>query len=442
MKIAFFLDNTHLQNIDFSSPEKGNPGTGAGTYLHAAIPYFLNKNHNQNIEAIILAPNTDKLPSNVTSYKTKDIIDAASKSKEIGADFFVFRPRRDEEKGILDHIDKIQMPSIGRAALTPHVKHLRKMAKSKYFKSLVCVGREQYDYLMDCSIAPKLAYIDNGIHIDSCYQDQLNNTEKDNNLVVYMGALVPVKGFHQLAQAWSKVIKKFPNAKLSVIGSVKMYGENEKVGPLGVAHENYEREQIIPYLCDDKGNLHKSVTFHGKLGKEKFDIMQKALVGVANPTGQTETCCVSAVEMSACKTAVVSGAYYALLDTVLHNKTGLLGRGVNDLTNNICACLKNPKMAKKLGEEGYLRAQSKYDFSVVIPLWVQLFKDLNKYEKPTKVKGKIKNITRHYKLLRLINRPIQKTLGRFITWPSILEIQTFVYKILMKIKFLKNKTIK
>lgn len=432
MKVAFFLDNRHIPTIDFSNPELGNPGSGACEYLHVAIPFFINKYCAQKVDAIILAPYIDKLPATLQAYTANSVIDAASKAKDLGADFFVFRPRQKEEENILDHIDKIQLPSIGRAALTPHPDHIRKMARSKYFKALVCVGREQYDFMMDSPLKPKLAYIDNGIHVDSCWLD-VQNEVKDPRLVVFMGALVPVKGFHQLAEAWPKVLNKFPDAKLSVIGSVKMYGDKLTVGPLGVANDDYERNHIMPYLCDATGTVHPSVTFHGQMGREKFSVIRRASVGIVNPTGQTETCCVSAVEMSACKVPVVTGAYYALLDTVLHNQTGLLGRGPDDLAKNICALLGNPVRARELGEAGYKRAHDQYDFISVAPRWVELFTALKAGRVP-KAYGHLRNILYHYKSLRLINLPLQMTLGRVMPWPSVLELQAWAYTRIQALK--------
>ena len=212
-----------------------------------------------------------------------------------------------------------------------------------------------------------------------------------------------------------------------------MYGDELKVGPLGVADEAYESEHIIPHLCDANGQLNKSVTFHGQMGHEKFELLQKASIGVANPTGQTETCCVSAVEMAACKTAVVSGAYYALLDTVLHKKTGLLGRGVNQLAENICKCLENPDFAKILGQNGYERALTQYDFEPVTQRWVELFEtlDQNKLPKPA---GQLKNIQYHFKLLRILNSLPQHTIRRVLYWPSVYEAQTMTHKLLKALK--------
>lgn len=434
MKIGFFFDNSNLRQTDFGQPWEGNPGTGAGAYLHVAIPYFIGKYAGPSVETIIFAPHINLLPSDVPCQAAPSLIHAARQAKAMGVDYFVFRSGHHEVEGILDTLDELQLSSIGRAALTPHPEYARRMAKSTAFKTLVCVGREQYDYLMDSPLYKKLAYIDNGVHVGSCSDGPA--PAKDPRLVAYMGAMVPQKGFHVLAQAWPKVLRRVPDARLSVIGSVTIYNENWKLGPLGVAGEQYERTRIMPYLCQPDGSLHPSVTFHGQLGKEKYDILQKALIGVANPTGQTETCCVSAVEMAACGTAVVTGAYYALLDTIHHDKTGLLGRGVDALAANICTLLENPDRAVALGEAGYRRALDQYDFSVVVPKWIDLLHHLSRQRVPKPV-GNLKNVSYHFKYLRVVNRYFQKFFGSFMTWPSVQECEAIAQRILRKMRKLE-----
>lgn len=427
MKIGFFLANRGVSQTDFSKPWEGNPGTGAAEYLHVALPYFIGQYGGLSEPVHIFAPYIKKLPDNVIVHQADTVNEAAIRAKAVGIDYFVFRPRMYEENNILDQLDDLKLSAIGRAALTPTPGHIRRMARSTAFEALVCVGREQYDYLMDTPLYKKLAYIDNGVHVESCENELV--TQKDPRLVVYMGALVPQKGFHVLAQAWPKVLNLVPDARLAVIGSAKMYNENSKLGPLKVAEEEYERSQLIPFLTNDDGSLFPSVTFHGRLGKEKYDILRRAQVGVANPTGQTETCCVSAVEMAACKTAVVSGAYYALLDTVHHNKTGLLGRGVDDLAINISKLLKDPERAIVMGEAGHRRVEMQYDFSIVAPKWIDLCEQLERNEIPKPI-GRSKNIFRHFKFLRIANRHFQKFFGKFILWPSTQEVERFMRRIL------------
>ena len=174
-----------------------------------------------------------------------------------------------------------------------------------------------------------------------------------------------------------------------------------------------------------------SVKFLGALGDEKYEHLTESLVSVPNPTGQTETCCVSAIEMQACGAAVVSGAYYALLGTVHHNQTGLLGRGDNQLTNNICYLLENPEVAIDFGENGKARVRERYDFEVVSKQWMQLFSSIDN-GKVWKPKHEFKYIRYHRKWLRMANYYIKKLNMFNFFLPSVQEVEHFV------INFVKN----
>ena len=437
MKICFFLDNRGVRNADYSRPWEGSPGIGAASFMQVAIPYFIKKFGGRAVEAWVFAPYTDFLPDTIPYRNTESITDAARKAKEMEFDYFIYRSRIQEEDKILDVVDELELSAIGIAVLSPNATHIRRLSKSKSFKALVCVGREQYDYLMDSPLYKKLAYIDLGVDVVNCNTGSNQVPDKDERLVTYMGALVPQKGFHVLSEAWPKVLERFPDARLSVIGSAKIYNENSKLGPLGIADEQYEKNHIIPYLTQPDGTLHPSVTLHGRLEREKYDILQRTLIGVVNPTGQTETCCVSAVEMAACRTAVVTGAYYALLDTVHHKKTGLLGRGVDQLVENICTLLENPDYAIDLGNAGHKRTLKQYDFSVVAKRWNELFENLSNQHIP-KPTSQLKNIFYHFKLLRIINRFFQMTIGSIVLWPSVQEAEQLAHKVRKVLRGLKS----
>lgn len=429
MKIAFYVPNEGLKNIDFSTPFNGNPGSGAAEYLHVALPYFIS---DSKFETYILAQNISHMPANIKCIQCESIRDAAITAKKNSIDIFVFRPRIHEELGILDLIDEIKLPSIGRAALTPSSKHQRKMARCKYFKALVAVGSEQYDFMSDSPVEKKLTYIDNGISLSAC--SEFDNVHKNTKLVTYMGAIVPQKGFHVLARVWPKVLEKHPDACLRVIGSSKIYNENYSVGPLGIADEAYEREYIIPHLCNKVGQLHPSVKFLGALGREKYKHLSESIVAVPNPTGQTETCCVSAIEMAACSTAVVTGAYYALLGTVKNNFTGLLSRGDKKLASNICKLLDNPSLAIKLGMNGRKMAEGTYEFSKVAIRWKILFDDVFDNSIIRRPRHEFNYIRYHRKWLRMVNCIPAKFLNNLIDWPSTQELETLLLNLVKSMK--------
>ena len=423
IKIGFYLENQNIKDVDLSQPELGNPGCGGTEYLFSALPYYLAKLHGDKCETILFANHTGNLIRNVKSFQVSDVIAAAKAAKEYSCDFFIYRPYRHTQEDLLETLSELTLPSIAWAHITPLGEHLRELAKHKYVKALVCVEHEQYDLIQDSPIYKKLTYIVNGFDLDGF--SLAEKPPKDPNLVVYLGSLVPQKGFHLLAKVWKQIIARVPSAQLVVIGSGALYNENAKLGPWKIAEKSYEEKYIIPYLADDKGELHPSVTLMGKLGLEKKEILYRALIGVPNPTGQTENCPGSALEFQATGTAVVSGAYNGLLDTVQHKITGLLGKTENDLMNNICTLLEAPDEAIKLGENGQTFIQERYNLTKITSEWITLFNNLANKKRPKRYPFK-KNFHQHTKWATMINRFLQNNIGKLFYWPTILEIKHFL----------------
>ncbi len=431
MRIGFYLANRQIPDVDLRYPRLGNPGCGGTEFLFSALPHYLAKLHGHALCPIIFANHVDFLPDNVSAIRVEDVCDGAYAAKEEGCSFFIYRPHRHVDSRILDLINELQLPAIGWLHLTPTMPHLRRMANTPYLKAIVCVEHEQYDLIQDSPAYEKLTYIVNGFDVDG-FQPS-SRPKKDPCLVAYLGAIVPQKGFHLLAKIWKKVLNRCPQARLVVIGTGALYDSGSRLGPWGIASEIYEEKHIVPYLIDEKGDLHPSVCFMGKLGIEKKEILSQALVGIANPTGQTENCPGSALEFQACGTAVVSGAFYGLLDTVQQGKTGLLGRTEGALVENICRLLEDPIQAQKMGEVGLKFVRERYEFTKVAGEWIALFERLSSGEKP---KGKPfkKNFHRHAKWLIVINRQLQIWLGTFMNWPSVLELKEVAVKGLCKWK--------
>jgi glycosyltransferase involved in cell wall biosynthesis len=429
-KVAFYLENRSIPDVDLSRPELGNPGCGGTEFLFAALPYYIQKYNGIGYDPLLLANHTDRLPDNLVHIRVEDVIDAARRAKEEGCSIFVYRPRRHTEAELLALIDTLQLPTIAWVHITPVAAHLRAIARSKYTKAVVCVEREQHDLAMDSAIWSKLTCIVNGFDVSGFKLS--NPPTKELGLVVYLGALVPQKGFHILAKAWPRILSRYSQARLAVIGTGALYDTKAELGPLGVAERKYEQRFIMPYLTDKDGKLHPSVTFLGRLGSEKKEILYRATVGVPNPGGQTENCPGSALEFQACGTAVVSGAYYGLLDTVIHGKTGLLGRNEDDLVKNICRLLESREEAEGFGRNGVGFIEERYNFPKVVDLWCDLFSRIEQGRNPKYIPFKL-NFHRHNKFLIVINRFLQITIGRAVRWPSILEIKGYLARKFLRV---------
>ena len=372
MRVTFYCANKHLPEIDFSEPIKGNPGCGAAEYLHVSIPFMLGRNLGNLVEPIILADNTSKLPEVIKNFKVNNgIKEAAFIAKKLKSDIFVFRSRIHEEESILSLIDDLKLNSIGRAALTPSYVHQLKMSRSKYFKALICVGENQFYQLIDSPIKKKIHHINNGISdylIDNYSCLDTFDSRKD---IVFMGSLVPQKNFHYLAKVWQLISCEIPTAKLHVIGSSNTYGIKSNLGKKGLAEKKYEDKFIS--LLDSDPISRKKVFFHGNLGLSKYDFLAKSRVGIVNPLGTTETCCVSAVEMQALGLPVCTGNYESLKTTVLDRTSGLLSNSEKEFVKNIIKLYRNKILFNHLSIGARANAKFNFSFNKIVIQWYEVF---------------------------------------------------------------------
>jgi glycosyltransferase involved in cell wall biosynthesis len=190
-----------------------------------------------------------------------------------------------------------------------------------------------------------------------------------NNNVIYVGSLVKVKGFLELAKVWKKVLSYVPDANLYVVGTGKLYGNNRMLGNSGIADTEYE-SQFIPYLLDENGNLLPSVHFMGIMGDEKNDLLLKCKVGVPNPTGISETFGFTAVEMQAMGCLVTTMRCPGYLDTVALN--GILYKSTSKLAKSIITLLQQKDNDYQLM---YNFIKSRFDYNIIISQWEKLLMD-------------------------------------------------------------------
>ncbi|PXV62288.1 glycosyl transferase family 1 [Halanaerobium congolense] len=427
IKVGLYLENKNISEVDLSKPEEGNPGIGGTQYNFITMPYYFKKYIKNQIEFVWYANTTDKLPSEIESVKVDTCIEGAKTASKQGCDIFIWRPTTDAEG--LEFINKMDSFSIDIVAWvhnTPGFKALNKMNDSSKLKRFVCVSQEQLDRLRDHNIFYKSKCIFNGF--DPKEYIPQDNIKKDDNMVTYVGSLVPAKGFHHLARVWPKILKEIENAKLVVIGSGKLYNRNQSLGKWNIAEENYEKKWR-KYLADENGNIHKSVEFKGTLGSEKITIMQKSKVGVVNPSGRTENCPGSAIEFQAAGTPVVSGGYRGLFDTVVDQKTGLLGRNDKELINNIVYLLKNNDKARKYGDNGMKFIKKKFSHKRISKQWLNLFNDVYN-GKPNKTHNIKQHPFNDYKLLREIWRYTKKYVPGLKKAPSLSELKFKIKKVI------------
>ena len=435
--IAFFLENHLIPAIDFSHPFNGNPGCGGTEYLFSALPSYLKLYLKNAYNFTILANSCVNLPGDIPNKEVHTLLDALHVSASSNCDFFVFRPRRKLDQEFLAELSFLNQDCIAWLHITPEPSYLRALSLHANIRAIVCVEHEQYEQIKDIPNSHKLTYIVNGFdsaHIQNCvYHDNIFRYMSCPLSVVYVGAINIQKGFHVLARVWPKIITHVPNARLSVIGSGSLYGTDITLGPLGVADLDYESRYILPYLVSPDGSLLDSVEFLGRLDQAKYDYMSRAAVGVVNPTGQTENCPASALEFASLGVPVVSGAFYGMMDTVLHGHTGLLGFNDRHLISNIVYLLKQRKVAFRFGCNGREFVKDRYSYSKVAGEWDKLFSALLQSQsllaKPQK-----DNVFRHYKYIVFLNSILQNIFGRLVSWPTFYGLKILLSKFLCQFR--------
>ena len=296
-KVAFYLENASISSVDCSGILQGNPGIGGTQYMIILISYLLWLRNN-GLEVKTYSTSKGLFPVGYDYSIVRNFNEAVDKACDEGFDCLIFRHDADLiTSGALDGVDRNIKLIVWDHVFVCYWE-LDYYASNPQVYKIINVSREQTDLYRDHKAFEKSFYIYNCLNLEGTREMVLGNPfEKRKNVVTYVGSLVPYKGFHLLAQAWPIILRQVPDAELYVIGSGRLYDKNVKLGRFGIAESSYE-EQFMHYLCKDDEIL-PSVHFMGDMGVEKNKILLQTKVGVPNPSGITETFCISAVEMQA-----------------------------------------------------------------------------------------------------------------------------------------------
>lgn len=421
MKVCFYMDNSKINKSDFSKIDEGNPGIGGTQFMILSLSYYLKKIYN-DLDITIIAPRYFKVKGSIEVIKSESILEAVRIAKGIKSDIFIFKSA--ENEALYNLIDELQIKSIAWAHNFASINELNQIVKCNYVKRYVCVSKEQYLLLEDHKIINKSTFIYNAINTN-IYKQYIEDIEKKENIICYLGALTPDKGFHVLAKSWRKIKRKVPNAKLWVVGSGQLYNSNAKMGKYNIAEEKYEKT-FIRYLLDKNNKLDKDIKFFGVLAnEEKLSVLSKAKVGVVNPTGRTETFGISAIEFQILGIPVVSKAKNCLVDTIKHKETGYLALSNFGFSRYICRII-NSKKNEALSKNSIKFVEKNFSIYSIVEQWNTLFKDIanNNNYRAIGV-GNSSNYYYNWKWMIKINKQLKKV-NILKNLPSVYEYGKFM----------------
>lgn len=240
------------------------------------------------------------------------------------------------------------------------------LASNSLVERIVNVGVNQVLNYFDNDAFIKSVVIPNAFYDIDLLPSCQNIKKPSNHDVVYLGSIVPSKGFHLLAMAWREVCIYFPDARLHIIGSGHLYNPDARLGPLGLAEESYEKS-FANYISEN-GLLDSNIIHHGLLSTDKYKILANCSVGVPNPSGRTETFCLSAIEMQVMGCKIVSKSYLGLNETIIDKR--YMYRNEKSLKQNLLRALRDTGDV----DVNFMRTEirAKYGKQTIVDQWLDI----------------------------------------------------------------------
>lgn len=363
MTVGFFLKNKGFSEIDTSTVLEANPGIGGSEYEILCISHLLSLRDN-DIDVILYVEKEGYFLD--IKYKVvEDIESCVNNCSKDNVEVLIIDYKH-HSKDIIDKTENNLKYFIWAHNFVTY-KDLQYFASKKNIVRIVHVSNESLDLYRDHKSIYKSICIYNGVPVKEVnfYLEKFNPNKERENKVVYLGSLVSVKGFHLLAKAWKEILKKIPDAQLYVIGNGKLYDRSSKLGKYGIAEEIYENE-FIDFITDKNKNILPSVHFLGTMGIEKNDVLKECKVGVPNPSGNTETFGIGAVEMQLMGCNIVTIKCPGYIDTV--HPSNFLYHDKEQLASFIIKALKRTKVNDEYFDV-YKFINSNFSFENIINRW-------------------------------------------------------------------------
>ncbi|MEZ0232238.1 MAG: glycosyltransferase family 4 protein [Methylophilaceae bacterium] len=171
--------------------------------------------------------------------------------------------------------------------------------------------------------------------------DGIVEIDEDQQYLLYVGRLNPVKGVHVLIEAFRDIHVRMPNVRLIIAGS-SFFG--------GAARTSYE-ERLVK-LAEPVSD---AIVFTGFLPHEKLKYLYSAVDLIVLPSVWQDPCPLVVLEAMASGTCLISSAVGGVPEVVENHKSGILvaPADVSALANAICSVLEKPDEKNRI--EKYAR---------------------------------------------------------------------------------------
>lgn len=347
-KIAFYIElykySSVLNNFNL---DDGNPGIGGTQYLFLLTVKYLNKLNGSDY-AVLLTDGDIKInDSEIPIFVVKSARDAVYFCEKESIKKLVFNANvASQQPNDLFNSNSISFILWAHNTLNYRGQQVASIKNS--IKRIVCVSYNQMINMEDSPCFHKCVYINNVI-TENFYERSFL-TDYTKNAVVYIGALFPQKGVHNLLDIWKLVEERVSNAELYIIGGAKIWNTDVFSEGYGGADSFYGR--IIKSRIN-KLSKPSNVHFLGALDWNRInEIIKTFKIGIVNPSYyyRDETFCMSALELECHGIPVISRQRHDGLNaTILNGETGFLEKSNLEIANAVIRILNNSKLNRKLG---------------------------------------------------------------------------------------------
>lgn len=179
----------------------------------------------------------------------------------------------------------------------------------------------------------------------------------DTNIILSVGALIPLKGHDVTIDAMSRVVKIFPNSRLIIVG------------------EGEEKHNLVRRV--EKAGLQNFVNFFDNLPHDRL-LKLMAMSDIFVLPSWAEGLGIVYLEAMGLGLPVIGCKGQGIEDIVSHRKTGLLSEPKNseDLSNLILTLLKDEKLRVQIGKSGQKVVLGKYRWEDNAAKHIQLYRSL------------------------------------------------------------------
>ena len=178
-----------------------------------------------------------------------------------------------------------------------------------------------------------------------------NNIKENDFCFMLTGRICPEKGVLQLIEAFKKIKKKYKDVKLIIVGRPN-FGKDEET-------------EYTKMLKRESKEIENDIIFTGLVNHDKMPTILSISDCIVIPSMWEEAFGVVAIEAMAMKKAVISTTSGGLVE-VLNEECAIFAEKKENVVENLFVAMEkmvnNRELAIQLGDNGYKRVHSIYDF--------------------------------------------------------------------------------